>query len=345
MICGSSYFFSSIFVARIAMLCLSLGFKHKYENPFNMNRLFKYPFSLLLFVAMVSCGGKKEHDAAALPAPRKAFPLPEIPAMLMSEADKSAFLALHYFDRIDLKDTILIHPPDELEKGVANFIVLLPQQPKVVIDSAITALFRKASAEPKMYSFFWKTLDRYLNDPNSPIRNEELYISVCQSIVKLPVIDEVIASNASFNLKQALKNRMGMKAADFQITLESGKQLQMNGLKGKYTLLFFYEPDCHTCIQAKAFMRQSGFLNNLLQNSIVTLVAFFPQDDKQLWLQRLPDCAPNWINGYDPDGYFTEKQPYDLRAFPTFYLLDKEKKVLLKDVPIEAIMQYLEQNR
>jgi thioredoxin-related protein len=118
----------------------------------------------------------------------------------------------------------------------------------------------------------------------------------------------------------------------------------MKDLKGKYTLLFFYEPDCHTCIQTKASLRQSAFLNNLIERSVVSVLAFYPQDDKPLWLQRLPECSANWVNGYDPDGCFTEKQPYDLRAFPTFYLLDKEKKVLLKDAPIEAVLEYLQQN-
>lgn len=309
-----------------------------------MNKLFYFLFALLFLATVVSCGKKQGSSSDALLTPKKRFILPEVPAMLMSDSDKQVFLALHYFDKFNFKDTTQIHLPDVAEAGLVNFIALLQKVPGQVRDSATVLAFQKASVVPRMYVYFWKTLDRYLDDPNSPIRNEDLYISVCQSIVELPKVDEVVTSNATFKLKQALKNRTGMLAANFQITLESGKQMKMSDLKGKYTLLFFYEPDCHTCIQAKTFMRQSGYLNSLIMNSIVTVLAFYPQDDKQVWLQRLPDCAPSWVNGYDPEGYFTEKQPYDLRAFPTFYLLDKDKKILLKDVPIDAVLQYLEQN-
>jgi hypothetical protein len=309
-----------------------------------MNRLFNFSFALLVVVALFSCVKKKENNSDESGTNKKLFILPKAPMMLTSPSDRDAFLALHYFDNFDFKDTTLIHLPDVGEQCIIDFIALLPKVSNNLRDSAIILAFKKASVELKMYSYFWKTLDRYLNDPNSPVRNEDLYISTCKSIMKLPKVDEVITSNAAFNLKQALKNRTGMQAANFRFTLESGKRMWMKDLKGKYTLLFFYEPDCHTCIETKAFMRQSGLLHNLIESSVITVLAFYPQDDKQLWLQRLPECSQDWVNGYDPDGYFTEKQPYNLRAFPTFYLLDKEKKVLLKDAPIETILEYLQQN-
>ncbi len=38
-----------------------------------------------------------------------------------------------------------------------------------------------------------------------------------------------------------------------------------------------------------------------------------------------------WINGYDKELTVLERELYDLKAMPTLYLLDKDKKVLLKD--------------
>jgi hypothetical protein len=309
-----------------------------------MNKLFNLSFAFFFFIALFSCGKKRASGLDDPLAQGKTFVLPQVPTLLTSTMDRNTYLALHYFDRFDFKDTTLIHMPDVGEQGIVNFIALLGQVPTDVQDSAVFLALRGASVESKMYSYFWKTLDRYLNNPNSPIRNEDLYILVCESVVKLPKVDEVITSNAAFNLKQALKNRVGMLASNFQVALESGKRVKMTDLKGTYTLLFFYEPDCHTCIQTKTFMKGSEFLNRLVDDSTVSVLAFYPQDDKLLWLQRLSDCSPNWVNGYDPDGYFAKKQPYDLHAFPSFYLLDSNKKVLLKDVPIEVVLRYLEQN-
>ena len=40
-----------------------------------------------------------------------------------------------------------------------------------------------------------------------------------------------------------------------------------------------------------------------------------------------------------------EKNLYDLKAIPTLYLLDKNKKVLLKDAVVGQIEQYLQQRQ
>lgn len=41
----------------------------------------------------------------------------------------------------------------------------------------------------------------------------------------------------------------------------------------------------------------------------------------------------------------TERQLYDLKAMPTLYLLDKDKRVILKDAPVEQIEQWLTEKR
>lgn len=58
-------------------------------------------------------------------------------------------------------------------------------------------------------------------------------------------------------------------------------------------------------------------------------------------MKEIPDT---WINGYDKTGLVNDKQLYDLKALPTLYLLDREKKVILKDVTIEVIIDYLTKN-
>jgi len=40
----------------------------------------------------------------------------------------------------------------------------------------------------------------------------------------------------------------------------------------------------------------------------------------------------NWIHGRDENEYLYKNKVYDLYAIPTIYLLDKNKKVILKDV-------------
>ena len=48
-----------------------------------------------------------------------------------------------------------------------------------------------------------------------------------------------------------------------------------------------------------------------------------------------------WINAYDAGQVLTMKKLYDLKAMPTLYLLGKNKVVLLKDINVTQIIQFL----
>ena len=58
----------------------------------------------------------------------------------------------------------------------------------------------------------------------------------------------------------------------------------------------------------------------------------YPDEDVQLWKSHLHEMSNEWINAYDKGQVLTLEHLYDLSAIPSFYLLDKDKKVLLKDV-------------
>ena len=50
-----------------------------------------------------------------------------------------------------------------------------------------------------------------------------------------------------------------------------------------------------------------------------------------------------WINSYDSTVSLKNDEIYDLKAIPTLYLLDKDKKVVMKDVTFNQVENYLKQ--
>ena len=129
---------------------------------------------------------------------------------------------------------------------------------------------------------------------------------------------------------------------DFADTLASGKKGQMYGLKADYTLLFFYNPDCQTCMEIKNAMKQSSRLKELVSSEKMKVLTLYPDEDVALWRSHLNELSDEWVNGYDKGQILTNELHYDLSAIPSFYLLDKDKKVLLKDADWREVMQFLE---
>lgn len=70
-----------------------------------------------------------------------------------------------------------------------------------------------------------------------------------------PLADEAARSRARHDLRLITMNRPGSIAADFTYTLPSGAQKRMHDIRSPYTLLLFYNPDCHGCAETLAAMR------------------------------------------------------------------------------------------
>lgn len=298
---------------------------------------------ILCCFLFVACNDKKQ-DSPSENTMKKTltFALPEVPVMLQSSEDRLNFVVQHYWDNFDFKDTTYIHAPDVTEQALVNYLDLLVRVPSTLSDSCLVRTMQQASQDRKMLGYFAETFRRYLFDPNSPLRNEALYESVGHFLTVSSLADEATRSRARHDLKLIAINRVGSIAADFIYTLPSGAQKRMHDIRSPYTLLLFYNPDCHGCAETLAAMKTSAVLNNPTVMKQVKILAFYPDEDREVWVKHQDEIPTAWINSYDKDLTVLTEERYDLKAMPTLYLLDKDKKVLLKDVAVKEMEDYFE---
>ena len=311
-----------------------------------MERIFFRGIVIFCF-CLVACnhGAKKEQqiaDTSVKTEEQRTFQLPDIPVMLNTPEQRLGYLVQHYWDHFDFCDTIYIHLPDITDQAAVDYMDLLQ---RIHQDDALEALkgfVEKASANGRMMEYMWNLLSRYWHDPNSPMKNEDMFILLCKGVEQTPQVAGHLREKAAYQRRMAEKNRPGMVAADFVYTLASGKQGRMSALKAEYTLLFFYDPDCETCTEVKKLMRQSAGLKEMVAAGKVKVLTVYPDEDIALWRNRLGEMDAAWINAYDKGQVLTLEQRYDLSSLPSFYLLDKDKKVLLKDADWREITQFFE---
>ncbi len=296
--------------------------------------------SIALACLFAACGGKKQEASTTEAKKPLAFTLPEVPVMLQSAEDRLDFVVRHYWDNFDFRDTAYIHVPDITEQALVNYIDLLKRVPTTKMDTCLTQTIQTAAQETKMLKYFAETLRRYLLDPNSPFRNEGLYEPVARFLTTTSTADEAMQSRARHDLKLIQMNRVGSLAADFTYTLPSGVQKRMHDLRSPYTILLFYNPDCHGCAETLAAMKQSPVLNHPAVQKQIKVLAFYPDEDLSIWEKHRSEIPSHWINSYDKELTVLTHEVYDLKAIPTLYLLDKDKKVLLKDAPVGEIEEY-----
>ena len=297
--------------------------------------------SLVLSVFLLTgCGGQANNKAKTeVPV----FPRVERPVTITDPQLMADFLTQHYWDKFDFTDTAFVAYPEVLEQALVDYFVVAPYASGDLGPQSMAKLIQQAQADTAIYRIFVERSEHYLWDPNSPYRNEGLFIPVLENMLASDKIDQATRIRSEYRLELARKNRPGMVANDFTYTLESGRTGKMSQLKAEYLLLFFNNPGCTACAEIIEHIRNSPIMNKLEAEERLTVLAVYPDEDLAEWRNYLSKMPREWINGYDPGTVIKGENLYDLKAIPTLYLLDKDKKVLLKDPTIAEVEGFLQQ--
>lgn len=315
----------------------------------------KFIPSFLLSLFFIACSGKSTHrnvDMAAGHAPQTVvsaqtvslrFEPVSVPSMITDPRERAGWGAIHYWDRFDFCDTAYIHAPEVTEQAFSDYLDLLNYVTPATARISLANMLSKAEAEKKMYTYFFGLCEKYLYDPNSPVRNEELFIPVLQAVLRSPLLDETDKIRPAYLLEQTLKNRQGEAAADFSYTLADGRRQTLYGTKADWLLLYFYNPDCHMCRETTRELSSGVEVERWRREKGLKILAVYPDADLAAWQNHLSVMPSAWINGYNEGAVVKEQEIYDLKAIPTLYLLNKEKKVVLKDVTFAQLEMFLQQ--
>lgn len=271
----------------------------------------------------------------------KAIKMPAIPQMMTAPEQRADFLAKHYWDNVNFADTNYIHHPDITEQAWADYCDLLNHVPLSTAQEAIKKTIARTETEKKVFDYITGLADKYLYDPNSPLRNEEFYIPVLEAMISSSVLTETEKIRPQARIEMAYKNRVDTKAINFTYTLESGAQSTLYKIKSQYTVLFINNPGCHACTENIEALKDSPIINELIQKKQLVVIALYPDEELDEWRRHRDEFPQEWINGYDKSLTIKTQNLYDLKAVPILYLLDANKKVLLKDATVQAITQYL----
>lgn len=303
----------------------------------------KHLFLILLaaIVLLASCTGGKQNaaetDSARESAPEKPaeLPLPSIPESLATPESRAAYLALHFWDGMDFSDQALSLDTAFMEQSFANYLSVFPvlaQEADKV--AAVGALLQRAVSDSVATDFLLNVVDKYLRDPNSPMRDEDLLIVFYNQILQTPRISGWQRERTARLLDDAMRNRLGTVAADFTFLLRKGGNATLHShCAGGPTLLVFYNPDCEHCKEVMSVLEQMPI------PAAWSVLVVDTEQDKARWDETKGALPGPWEVGFATTD-ITGAGLYDLSAMPTLYLLDGHLRVLLKDPTLEELSAF-----
>lgn len=269
------------------------------------------------------------------------LPLPDVPVALTEPSARASYIIAHFWDAMDFCDTLRSHNSAFMEQNFSNFVSVFPYADEQARREAVSALLSRAAADAEAYRMVASIAEDYLYDPNSPVFAEDTYLLFLEQMVNSAMLDEARATRLKRQLRFVRLNRAGMTAADFGYVTREGIRTRLSKTNSESRiLLLFYDPDCEHCKEVMAELSTSSLLERLVDEGKLKVVAIYADGDTELWRSTYNELPASWTVGMDT-GEIYERGLYSLRAMPTMYLLDADKTVILKDVSIAHLVEYL----
>lgn len=323
-----------------------------------------------MLAAAVSCGQQGSRGGAAgkkgeLYQKTRSFPMAAPPAMMQDRQEIAEYMAQHYWDGLCAHlagsseaaetyhcDSLHVSgvPLGDFEQNMANYIYILESLPLKTAQKAVSRMAdlamaaEKADTSSNVFEKMVLMTDKYLYDPNSPLRNEDLYSPFAAKLAQYPSYSQEERDRYGLITKMCRLNEKGTKAADFRFCDRYGRSYTLYGTDAELTLLFFSNPGCKSCLEIINMLKSEPAVNQMIAQKRLKVLNIYIDEDLQAWKEYMSIYPEEWYNGFDPDLIIRNDRTYSVRAIPSLYLLDKDKTVIMKDAVPERLIPAIAAN-
>jgi thiol-disulfide isomerase/thioredoxin len=259
----------------------------------------------------------------------------------------------HYWDDIVFNDNRLLRTPFFEKKLDDYFKNYVSREPDSIIEE-VQYMLTVAKTGKEIYPFL---LFKFTNKYISPefMGQDKVFLHLYQNFFAKG--DTVLLNEAS---KQSLRdrayslmaNQLGLPAPLLVLNDLENKKFSLYNIKAPYTLVAFWDPTCGHC-KVEIPRLDSMYKASWKALDIKVLSVNINIKEMAAWKNFINDHQlSDWIHGYQTEEDLnkeikegrptTIRQLYDVFKTPTFYLLDKDKKIIAKNLSIEQFNDFIQ---
>ena len=180
--------------------------------------------------------------------------------------------------------------------------------------------------------------DKYLYSGGGTFVSDEAYLPFAEAVAESKKVDELRKLRYIYQYDVLTKNQVGMTVTDFEYKLPGkDKKYRIKKLKSPYILLYINDPECEDCSLATLRLSVSQALLQEIREGRLTILSLYPDGETEEWLAGVADYPKEWVVASMENG----ERCFDLRVMPALYLLDKDKKIILRNTSLEEVEQTL----
>lgn len=245
----------------------------------------------------------------------------------------------HYWDAFDFSDPRIMNTPflePKMERYFKNLVVQVPDS--IIKDADLIVKKVSVNKDLKAWTVYYIT-NQYENPKT--VGTEAVWVYMANKYYL----------SGEMGVSEDVKKRIAEKVATMKdllvnktfpaltLTDPAGKKVSVQGIDANYTVLFFFAPTCGHCKEASPVLK--AFYDKNKANGI-KVMAISTEHNIEEWKSFVKTYhLEELINGYDALNQIDFNRKFDVVTTPTIYILDKNKKIIARKMPVEQIEDFL----
>ncbi|MBO4504711.1 MAG: DUF5106 domain-containing protein [Bacteroidales bacterium] len=252
------------------------------------------------------------------------------------------FYMEHYFDNFPWNDPRILNTPLG-ENKIKEFCNFIYQFDRPDLDTCIIAALDAAKVNETTFYNFFDRVEKILGSNTSPYQMEGSYIKMLKYMLQYPKLEVARKTRYEHELSIIDKNHEGDILPDFRIVMSNGDTTTFYQIKSEYMILYLQHPTCPTCREVRGRMANFPALNSAIAKGNLKVLTVYFEDDTNIWNNFIhsSEANPAYFHGWNFDQTIEEKHLFDTRTIPYMFLIDKDKKVIRKDILVNEIEDYI----
>lgn len=245
----------------------------------------------------------------------------------------------HFFDNIDLTDKRLIRTPiiqAHLDAYFKNVLIQAPDS----INRAIDKLIARCEGNYLMFQFISVYLFNHFRE-SQIMGHDAVMVKIADDIYlsgRAPWVSKQFMDDLRKQVELLRHNLIGMKAENLVMDSYKGIFVSLYDIEKDFTILYFWEPNCGHCKEATPKLKE---YYEKAKNEGIEVFAVCTTNERDLWSKYIEEHGLTWINGWDPERKTYFDYYYNVQSTPMVYILDKNKKIIAKNISVEDIDSFL----
>lgn len=296
-------------------------------------KIFKHIARIVIAVAALLPGLGAAAQTAEMP--ERYFPYPVVPDSISTLQGRTDFLMEHFWDFCDMSKAFSSR--SKMAGALTDYFSFVQYASRDKALASIDKLLGQLRKRPSELLFVVEQAEANLYSDTAQYHSEEAYKPFLEALIANKKVQPADKARYQRHLNLIERSGIGTLPPDMPYTAPDGSQRSLAADTAEVTVVMVIDPDCVDCRIAKVKLDANQRISELVGAGIVRIVALYPDEPDQAWLDYAATLPAGWVAGAAPEIY----DYYDVQSTPDIYVYDESHRLLLRHTVPDMLVEIL----